>query len=205
MSNSQEAGSQDERRPERHREPGEGATALVVVDMLNAYDHDDAEELAASVADTIEPITSLVDRAREESVPVVYVQDNYGDWNSSAGDLGRRALEGRHPELVEPILPPDDAAFIVKARHSAFYGTLLEYLLDRLGAGRIVLAGQVTEQCVLYSALDAYVRHFQVAIPRDGVAHIHENLGDAALQMMERNMSAEIAPAAQLRLSSANS
>ena len=205
MSDSQDAGSEDERRPERHREPGEGATALVVVDMLNPYDHDDAEELAESVAGTIEPITSLVGRARDEEVPVVYVQDNYGHWNASADELGRRALEGRHPELVEPILPPDDAAFVVKARHSAFYGTLLEYLLDRLGAGRIVLAGQVTEQCILYSALDAYVRHFQVAVPRDGVAHIHESLGDAALQMMERNMSAEIAPASQLRLSSASS
>jgi nicotinamidase-related amidase len=147
----------------------------------------------------------LIGRARSEDVPVVYVQDNYGDWNTSAEKLADQAMRGRHPELVEPILPPEGAAFLIKARHSAFYQTLLEYLLDRLGAGRIVLVGQVTEQCVLYSALDAYVRHFGVAVPRDCVAHIHEGLGDAALEMMERNMGAEIAEGDQVDFSSSSS
>jgi nicotinamidase-related amidase len=64
-----------------------------------------------------------------------------------------------------------------------------------------VLAGQVTEQCILYSALDAYVRHFEVSVPRDGVAHIYDDLADSALEMMERNMSAEITSCADVRLS----
>jgi nicotinamidase-related amidase len=63
-----------------------------------------------------------------------------------------------------------------------------------------VLAGQVTEQCILYSALDAYVRHLRVTVPPDGVAHIHEDLSDAALKMMERNMRAELAAFAECRL-----
>jgi nicotinamidase-related amidase len=205
MAGETSSAADQQRRPERHRERGEGATALVVVDMLNSYEHEDGERLASSVEPTIEPIRKLVARARDEDVPVVYVQDNYGDWNTSAEKLAGRAMEGRHPELVEPILPPEDAAFVVKARHSTFYQTLLEYVLDRLQTRRIVLVGQVTEQCILYSALDAYVRHFQVAVPGDGVAHIYENLGDAALEMMERNMRAEVADADQLRLSSASS
>jgi nicotinamidase-related amidase len=63
-----------------------------------------------------------------------------------------------------------------------------------------MLTGQVTEQCILYSALDAYVRHLEVTVPRDGVAHIHENLADAALEMMERNMDAEITSCADVKL-----
>ena len=63
-----------------------------------------------------------------------------------------------------------------------------------------MLVGQVTEQCILYSALDAYVRHFAVAVPRDAVAHIHEELADAALRMMERNMSADVGDAAACEL-----
>jgi nicotinamidase-related amidase len=55
-----------------------------------------------------------------------------------------------------------------------------------------VLVGQVTEQCILYSALDAYVRHYQVTVPRDCVAHIHEDLAEAAFKMMERNMKARV-------------
>ena len=79
-----------------------------------------------------------------------------------------------------------------KVRHSAFYSTPLEYLLNRLGTKRVVLTGQVTEQCILYSALDAFVRHFQVLIPADAVAHIDPDLGAAALRMMEQNMDAKL-------------
>ncbi len=57
-----------------------------------------------------------------------------------------------------------------------------------------MLCGQVTEQCVLYSALDAHIRHLRVTVPRDAVAHIHSDLADAALRMMERNMGARITP-----------
>jgi nicotinamidase-related amidase len=85
---------------------------------------------------------------------------------------------------------------------ATFYGTPLEYLLDQQGIARLILTGQVTEQCILYSALDGYVRHFDVVVPRDAVAHIHPNLADAALEMMERNMSAEIVSAANCRLGS---
>src|SRR5690606_17199897 len=128
----------------------------------------------------------------EAEVPVIYVNDNFGDWNSSAEELAERARAGAHPELVEPVLPPEGASFVIKARHSTFYETPLEYLLDQMGIDRLVLAGQVTEQCILYSALDAYVRHFRVAIPTDAVAAIHDNLAAAALELMERNMRAEI-------------
>ncbi|MDX6719853.1 MAG: hypothetical protein QOJ63_2107, partial [Solirubrobacteraceae bacterium] len=51
-----------------------------------------------------------------------------------------------------------------------------------------------TEQCILYSALDAYVRDLRVAVPLDGVAHIDPELADAALRMMRRNMRADVQP-----------
>jgi nicotinamidase-related amidase len=175
-------------------------TALLVVDMLNSYEHDDAEQLAESVRHAVPQIAGLIERARREDAPVVYVNDNYGDWNSSSEELAREAMDGRHPELVEPLLPRDDDAFVIKARHSVFYSTPLEYLLQTMDVGRIVLTGQATEQCILYSALDGYVRHFEVVVPRDAVAHIHAHLADAACEMMERNMHAELAVAAELRL-----
>ena len=104
----------------------------------------------------------------------------------------RRGDEGAEPKLVEPILPAPGTPFVVKARHSIFYETQVEYLLRQEGIERLILTGQVTEQCILYSALDAYVRHFEVTIPRDAVAHIDEHLADAALQMMGENMGAQI-------------
>ena len=172
--------------------------ALVVIDMLNRYEHEDAGELASSVRDVLAPLRALLDRARRAGAPIVYVNDNCGDWSAGEEKLRRRALAGAHPELVEPVVPPRGAAFVTKARHSIFYETPLEYLLRSQGIERVVLVGQVTEQCVLYSALDAYVRHFEVAVPRDAVAHIHGDLAAAALRMMERNMRAQVTEAQEL-------
>lgn len=180
--------------------PGAG-TALIVIDMLNPYEHEDAELLIPNVEPVVAPQAALIDRCRQESdASLIYVNDNYGDWNSSAEELAERALGGARPDLVEPILPPERASFVIKARHTIFFGTPLEYLLGEIGCSRLVLVGQVTEQCILYSALDAYVRGFEVVIPRDGVAHIDENLGATAIEMMRRNMRAEIVGCNELRL-----
>ncbi len=165
--------------------------------MLNSYQHEDAEKLASSVADIIEPVAGLISATQErDDVDLIYVNDNYGDFTASQDDLIRQALEGERPDLVEPIVPRDGVLFLQKVRHSAFYATALAYLLRQLDTRRLILTGQVTEQCILYTALDAYVRHFQVIVPPDGVAHIDEELGRAALRMMEANMRATIMPAA---------
>jgi nicotinamidase-related amidase len=166
------------------------SAALIVIDMLNPYGHDDAQPLMRSVADAIPSISELVGGSTDAGVLTVYVNDNRGDWSAGRHELVQAALNGAAPELVEPIAPSAGTPFVVKARHSIFYETQLEYLLRQEGVNRLVLTGQVTEQCILYSALDAYVRHFEVVVPRDAVAHIHEDLAEAALRMMETNMRA---------------
>jgi nicotinamidase-related amidase len=175
-------------------------TALIVIDMLNAYEHEDAERLTRSVEATLPAMTRLIERAARDDVLTIYVNDNFGSWNSNRDELLATALGSEFAHLVEPIAPTDDTLFVVKARHSIFYQTPLEYLLDQHDVDRVVLIGQVTEQCVLYSALDAYIRELQVTIPRDAVAHIHEHLAEASLEMMERNMDAELCAADDVRL-----
>jgi nicotinamidase-related amidase len=177
-----------------------GKTALLVVDMLNPYEHDDADQLTQSVETIVNPLRELIARASDEGSELIFVNDNYGDWKVTRHDLADRAMKGARPDLIEPILPPDGADFVMKARHTIFYMTPLEYLLQQKEIGHLVLTGQVTEQCILYSALDAYVRHFQVSVPRDGVAHIHGNLAEAALEMMARNMDADITSCADVAL-----
>jgi nicotinamidase-related amidase len=108
-------------------------------------------------------IAELIERAAEQDAPVVYVDDNFGSWRSDRDPLVATVLDGPHADLVEPIRPDDDALFVVKARHSIFFQTPLEYLLGQQDVDRVVQAGQVTEQCVLYSALDAHIRHLRSA------------------------------------------
>jgi nicotinamidase-related amidase len=109
----------------------------------------------------------LIGRAWGADVPVIYANDDFGVWRSHHRELVDTALAGRHADLSEPIKPDDDSLFVVKARHSIFYETLLSYLLSQLQVRHVVLCGQVTEQCVLYSALDAHLRHLTVTVPQD--------------------------------------
>jgi nicotinamidase-related amidase len=165
--------------------------------MLNAYRHEDADALADSVADIVVPLGGLIDVASDrDDVDVIYVNDNYGDFTADRDAIVQQALDGARPELVKPIVPDTSWPFLEKVRHSAFYATSLDYLLNRLRTKTVVLTGQVTEQCILYTALDAYVRHFELVVPSDAVAHIDPDLGRAALRMMERNMRAAVVPAA---------
>jgi nicotinamidase-related amidase len=134
-------------------------TAVLVIDMLNAYRHDDAELLTPNGADIIDPIAGLIRVARDhEDVDLIYVNDNYGDFTAGSDDIVRSAVDGERPDLVKPIVPEKDCHFLTKARHSVFYATPPDYLLGRPDTKRLILTGQVTEQCILCSALDAYVR-----------------------------------------------
>ena len=177
-------------------------TALIVIDMLNHYEHEDAEPLAESAAAIIEPLTALVARVDPDETLVAYVNDNHGDWEAGREQLVERALAGAHPELVRPVVPDPSLPFVIKGRHSIFYMTAVDELLRSHDVTRVVLTGQVTEQCILYSALDAYLRSYEVVVPTDTVSHIHPDLADAALRMMEVNMHAALVPGEECELGS---
>jgi nicotinamidase-related amidase len=172
--------------------------ALVVVDMINDYEHPDADLLIPSVRKALPAVQTALAAARRSGADVIYVNDNFGRWRSHHDELLDTVLQGPHADLVEPVAPDGDSLFVVKARHSIFYETPLEYLLRQQGIGHIVLCGQATEQCILYSALDAHIRHIDVTVVRDAVAHLHTDLADAALRMMERNMGARLEMSADL-------
>jgi nicotinamidase-related amidase len=169
------------------------SSALLIIDMLNTYDHEDADALAESVRDKLPGVVRLREHAEAvDDTMVVYVNDIFGDWTLSRHELVERALGGRHPDLVEPIAPHDPVPFMTKGRHSIFYETAVDHLLRGSEINRIVLSGQVTEQCILYSALDAYIRGYEIVVAPDAVAHIDGELAKAALRMMERNMHVEL-------------
>ena len=168
-------------------------TALLVVDTLNPYDHEDADKLAKSVEEQLPQMVELRDRAaRADDTLTIHVNDNYERWDSMREDLIRNALDGRRPDLVEPLLPDKAAPFITKGRHSIFYQTSVDHLLQVERVQRVVLCGQVTEQCIQYSALDAYMRGFEVSVPSDAVAHIEPSWARAALEMMAENMHVDL-------------
>jgi nicotinamidase-related amidase len=173
---------------------------VIVIDMINTYEHADADALMSSVRAALPGLERLLGQARDSKTLTIYVNDTFGSWTSNSDELVHRVLAGPHADLVEPIAPDDESLFVVKVRHSIFFQTPLEYLLATEDVRRVVLCGQVTEQCVLYSALDAHIRHLDVVVPRDAVAHIHPDLADAALRMMDLNMGADICTSRSIQL-----
>jgi nicotinamidase-related amidase len=172
-----------------------GRTVLLVVDMLGDYAFPDADKAAVAAERAVPAIRAVRDAARDALV--VYADDIQERWSYTDEQLLEHALAGRRPELVEPLLPRDGDIVMRKGQHSAFYGTPLTHLLFEENVSDIVLAGQVTEQCVLYSALDAYLRHYSLTVIGDGVAALDPELGAAALRMMERNMGARVVPSSE--------
>jgi nicotinamidase-related amidase len=172
-----------------------GKTALLIVDMISSFDFEDGDTLAESARDAVPRIADLARRAREEDVLMAYVNDNFGGWSDTRDDIVEGMRNGPYGDLLRELEPADDVAFVLKGRHSIFYETPVEHMLREADVDRIVLTGVVTEQCILYSALDGYLRRFQVVLPRDAVAHIEEHLADAAVEMMEKNLHAEVVTA----------
>jgi len=170
--------------------------ALLLVDVFNPLDFEGARSLAPDAVRAAKVAASLAARCRQSRWPVIYANDNYGRWRSDFSDVMRYCLaSGGASATIAGLLRPAPADFsILKPRHSAFYGTPLEFLLDDLGARSLVIAGISADNCVLYTALDAHLRDYRVWVPRDAVAAESDEWRSRALKQIERAAKAWIGP-----------
>jgi nicotinamidase-related amidase len=76
--------------------------------------------------------------------------------------------------MVKQLLPAAEDYIALKPKHSAFYGTPLEVLLEYIGVRTVIVAGVTTHACVLMTASDIYIRDFRLFVPRDCVAALTE-------------------------------
>ena len=145
-------------------------------------------------------IALLKVQARQHKVPVIYVNDNFGRWRSDFNAQVEHCLrEGvRGKGLVETLRPDDDDYFVLKPKHSGFFSTTLDTLLEYLGVKTIVLTGIATNICVLFTANDAYMRDFQLIVPSDCVASNTPEESTYALEQMRKILKADVRPAAEL-------
>lgn len=181
--------------------PDEHPVALLIIDLISDFRFEDGEKLAR-VARRIAPaIARLSKRARASGVPVIYVNDNRGRWRSDRTELLERCSgpDSLGKDVVSELAPESVDYFIFKPKHSGFFATPLAALLDHLGARTVILTGLTTEQCILFTAIDAYVREYELSVPRDCVAGLR--LARPALTHMERVLKANIASSTRVRFS----
>jgi nicotinamidase-related amidase len=175
--------------------PDKSNTALLLIDVINDLEFDDGEQLLTHALPMAVALSALKRRAKAAGIPAIYVNDNFGRWRSDFAKLVRHCLEQDvrgHP-VVAQLIPEQDDYFVLKPKHSAFFQTNLEILLDYLGATTLILTGMAADICVLFSANDAYMRDFEIVIPSDCVASEEAKSSERALMLMERALKAKIA------------
>ena len=160
--------------------------ALLLVDVLNDFEHEDGEKLLESFRSRHDGFVAALERARADGLTVVYANDTYGDWRGNGPALVQRALGGRGGELVEAIAPDENDCFVVKPRYSAFDHTPLELILREREVERLLLGGMSTEGCVAQTAIDARELGFKITVLAKACATIDERIEQVALEYLEQ-------------------
>ena len=182
--------------PDFHGGAERSAVALLIVDMINDLDFEGGPRLLRHALPAAQAIRTLKRRAARAKAPTIYVNDNFGQWRSDFRQIvDHCGAEGAcGASLVEALRPEDDDYFVVKPKHSGFFSTTLELLLDSLGARRLILTGIAADICVLFTANDAYMRGFEIVVPADCVASESTERARQALDLMRRHLKADTGP-----------
>lgn len=184
--------------------PDSSPVALLIVDMINDLEFPEGPAFLEPSLAAADRITALKSRAKAAGIPVVYVNDNFGKWRSSFNELLHHCLteDVRGKPLAERLRPAADDYIVLKPKHSAFFSTTLETLLTYLQTKTLILTGIAADVCIQFSAIDAYMRDLKLIVPADCVACGSDQNTQAALTYMERVLSADTMPSAELNLES---
>jgi nicotinamidase-related amidase len=191
--------------PARNRDlhgnvPDKSPVALVLIDVINDLEFDGGDKLLKHALPAARRIAALKSKARARRIPVIYANDNFGRWRSDFQQVVEHCLkDGVRGQSIADILKPDaEDYFVLKPKHSAFYSTTMDLLLEYLEAGRVVLTGLTGDMCVLFTAADAYLRDLRINVPQDCVASQSPVENRKALQYITRVFKADVRSSTKL-------
>lgn len=171
-------------------------SALLLIDVISDFEFEDGDELLRRALPMARKLAALKKRAKDARVPVVYVNDNFGKWQEDFKTMAERhmrpAAKGR--KVVSLLAPEPDDYYVLKPHRSAFYSTTLELLLRELRSTTLIITGITTDICIIFSANDAYMRGFDLHIPRDCVAAVKPSHTRQAMGFIERVLKADVRP-----------
>jgi len=180
--------------------PDKSDTALLLIDVVNDFDFPEGEQLLKLALPVGKNIADLKKRTKAEGIPAVYVNDNFGRWRSDFKKTVAHCREARGKQFVALLLPDEDDYFVLKPKHSGFYSTTLALLLEHLAAKNLILTGIAGNNCVLFTANDAYMHDFKLFVPSDCVVSNTEEENLHALKQMQTVLKADTTPGAELDL-----
>jgi nicotinamidase-related amidase len=180
--------------------PSPVPVALLLVDVLTTFQFPDGEQILEGALKMRDALVRLKARAREVGIPVLYVNDNFGDWRSEKQILLGRCLEAKGGEFVRPLMPDSEDYFVLKPMHSGFYMTPLEVLLRHLQIETLILTGLTSASCLTVTAHDANMRGFDIYIPPDCSCARNAEEHQQALGQLEATAGANLTPSTSLKL-----
>lgn len=187
--------------------PDEANAALLLIDVINDFEFEGGEALFEHALPMARRIADLKKRAKQAGIPVIYINDNFGKWQSDFQKLINHCLKDdvRGKPIAELLKPDEDDYFVLKPKHSAFFSTTLDTLLNYLKVCTLIICGVAGNICILFTAGDAFMRDFHLVIPGDCVASIDQEENRRALQQMKVVLKACISPSTELDLEMLNS
>lgn len=182
--------------------PDKSSVALLLIDVINDFDFPEGDQLLQFAFPMAKRIVELKSRLKAAGIPAIYVNDNFGRWRSDFQTHVDHCLEGDAPgrPIAELLQPDSDDYFVLKPKHSGFYSTTLDTLLEYLGVKTLVIAGVTTNICVLFTANDAYMRDYRLFVPADCVASNTDEQNRYALEQIESILKADVRTSAELSL-----
>ncbi|WP_100332707.1 isochorismatase family cysteine hydrolase [Bacillus xiapuensis] len=165
--------------------------ALLMIDFINDFNFPKGDLLARHTAAICPSLIKLKSFCRRKGIPIIYVNDHYGIWKADLEEIIEYTQNERSAYIIQQLKPAQEDYFLIKPKHSAFYGTGLHTLLNELGADTLIITGIAGNICVFFTANDAYMREYQLYIPEDGIASETEKENQYALHMMRNILNAQ--------------
>jgi len=182
--------------------PHSSSVALVLIDVINHFEFPDGDKILKNALPIAGFILRLKQRCRQARIPVIYVNDNFGQWRSDAKSLIAHCLDsncaGR--PFVEQLRPDEEDYFVLKPMHSAFFQTPLEILLRYLDVTSLILTGLATNSCIICTAHDAKMREFNLYVPSDCSAARSRREHEQAIKHIKEMACASVVPSGRLRI-----
>jgi nicotinamidase-related amidase len=175
-------------------------TALLLIDVINDLAFDGSEALVRQAEPMALRLAALKRRATAAGIPTIYTNDNFGQWRSdfrrTVSHCTSRSSPGRR--VSQRLKPTSRDYFVLKPKHSGFFDTTLDTLLEALRIRRVILTGIAGNICVLFTANDAYMRDFKIFAPADCIVSNTSADNDHALRQLETVLKANIALSSDL-------
>ena len=176
-------------------------TALLLIDVINDLAFDGSDAIVASAASMAGPLAHLKRRATAAGVPAIYINDNFGQWRSdfrrTVAPCTARSSPGHR--VSRRLRPTARDSFVLKPKHSGFFDTTLDTLLEALRIRRVILTGVAGNICVLFTANDAYMREYKILAPADCIVSNTAADNDHALRQIETVLKGDVAVSTRLR------